>query len=243
LIQRDFLKSARSVPIMWMKVAVIHDAPYAAVLLLWVIFVSFYLAKKAYEAAIRRGYPERSGTYFGRKVIHILGGGVVAVLLPIVFREPVLPLLMAIILTIAVYIPHRTGKLYRWFQDPDNMYEVHFTLAWGIIAFTLWFIDPTYWLATVPLLYMSWGDGVTGIIRNLRYRRRVKGWEGSLAMLIVSIPIGAVLGYIGILSAVLATLSEKQPIIDDNIAIPLVASATLVLGHFLAPGLMMSLYG
>ncbi len=153
---------------------------------------------------------------------------------------------MAVLLTIAVYVPHVTGKLYYWFQDPENMYEVHFTLAWGgAVAFLLWFLDHSYWLAAVPLLYMSWGgDGVTGIVRNLRYRRRVKGgWEGSLAMLAVSIPIGgAALGYVGITSAILATLSEKQPFIDDNITIPLTAVAVLVLGHFIAPSLMMNLY-
>ncbi|GGP21337.1 hypothetical protein GCM10007981_12750 [Thermocladium modestius] len=227
---------------MYLGTAIVHDAPYAAALLAWVSFVTFYLAKKAYWAAVRRGYPERSGTYFGRKVIHILGGGVVAFLLPFLFEEPVLPLVMAVLLTIAVYVPHVTGKLYYWFQDPENMYEVHFTLAWGAVAFLLWFLDHSYWLAAVPLLYMSWGDGVTGIVRNLRYRRRVKGWEGSLAMLAVSIPIGAALGYVGITSAILATLSEKQPFIDDNITIPLTAVAVLVLGHFIAPSLMMNLY-
>jgi dolichol kinase len=222
--------------------ALMHDAPFAVLLLAWVSFVTFYLARKAYEAAIKVGYPEASGTYFGRKVIHILGGGVVALLLPFLFKEPILPLAMALLLTVAVYIPHRTGKLYVWFQTPDNMYEVHFTLAWGLIAFILWFLDPTYWLAAVPLLYMSFGDGVTGIVRNIRYRRRVKGWEGTLGMLAVCIPIGAVLGYVGVLSAVLATLSEKQPFIDDNVAIPLVASAVLILGHFFTPALMISLY-
>ncbi|MGC9208991.1 MAG: dolichol kinase [Nitrososphaeria archaeon] len=220
----------------------VHDLPWSIVLLLWVVFVVMYVARWFYGLAIRKGYPERSATYFGRKVIHILAGGLVAILLPFLFEEPILPLVMAAILTIAVYLPHRTGKLYYWFQDPTNMYEVHFTIAWGLLVFFLWFLDRRYWLAVVPVLFMAWGDGVTGIVRNFRYKQRVKAWEGSLAMLITCVPIGAIAGWGGIIAGILSTLAEKQKYIDDNIAVPLVAVIVLLIFRFTYPAFLQSLY-
>ncbi len=222
--------------------AILHDLPYTVAMMVWVVIVTLYIARAAYSYAVKKGYPERSGTYFGRKVIHILAGGLVALLLPFIFLEPYLPFIMAVLLTIMVYVPHRTGKLYYWFQDPENMYEVHFTLVWGILVLVLWFIDRSFWLAVVPLLFMSWGDGVTGIVRNLRYRKRVKGWEGSLAMLVVSVPIGAILGIAGVVAAVASVLAEKQPWVDDNVLVPVVSVAILLAAYFLFPGLLKSLY-
>ena len=221
---------------------VLEDAPWAVVLFIWVLIVTMYISKFFYNLAKKHGFSDHSSTYFGRKVIHILAGGLVAFLLPFLFHEPILPLIMASLLSIAVYIPHKTGKLYYWFQDPTNLYEVDFTIAWGLMAFFLWFLDKSYWLATVPILFMSWGDGVTGIVRNFRYKRRVKGWEGSLAMLITCIPIGAIAGWAGLASAFVATAAEKQKYIDDNIAVPLVTVAILVIAKLLFPWLVHSLY-
>lgn len=222
--------------------AIIHDLPYTVAMLIWVIFVTLYVARVTYNYAVKKGYPERSGTYFGRKVIHILAGGLVALLLPFLFLEPYLPFIMALLLTIMLYIPHMTGKLYYWFQDPENMYEVHFTIVWGVLVLVLWFLDRSFWLAVVPLLFMSWGDGVTGIVRNLRYKKRVKGWEGSIAMLVVSVPIGAILGIAGVVAAVVAVLAEKQPWVDDNILVPVVSVAIILAAYFLSPGLLRALY-
>ena len=222
--------------------SIIIDLPYAAVLFIWVYIVVMFISKKFYELALKHGFPEHSATYFGRKVIHLLAGGLVAILLPFLFHEPILPLIMAALLTIAVYLPHRTGKLYRWFQDPSNMYEVDFTIAWGLMAFFLWFLDRSFWLAVVPMLFMAWGDGVTGIVRNFRYKRRIKAWEGSLAMLLVCLPIGAIAGWAGIVSAFVATVAEKQKYIDDNVAVPLVTVAIIVIAKFLFPAYLTSLY-
>lgn len=222
--------------------SIIIDLPYAAILFIWVYIVVMFISKKFYELALKNGFPAHSATYFGRKVIHLLAGGLVAILLPFLFHEPVLPFIMAVLLTIAVYLPHKTGKLYIWFQDPNNMYEVDFTIAWGLIAFFLWFLNKSFWLAIVPILFMAWGDGVTGIVRNLRYKRRIKAWEGSLAMLLVCLPIGAIAGWAGIASAFVATLAEKQKYIDDNIAVPLVTVAIIVIAKFIFPAYLTSLY-
>ncbi|MEM0097003.1 MAG: hypothetical protein QXH39_05225 [Conexivisphaerales archaeon] len=212
------------------------------IMIIWVLFIVYFAAKWTYKIAISRGYTPQSGAYFGRKAIHILAGGIVAFLLPYLFHEPILPLIMAILLSLFLYLPHRTGRLMYWFQDPNNQYEVHFTIMWGILVFFTWFIDNTFWLAVIPILFMAWGDGVTGIVRNFKYRKRVKGWEGSVAMLIVSIPIGMKFGWAGIIAAVLATLAEKQAYIDDNITVPLVAIVVLLIAYYFAPNLITSLW-
>ncbi|MGB9728775.1 MAG: dolichol kinase [Thermoprotei archaeon] len=221
---------------------IILDIPITVILLIWVIFVVYYIARWTYNFAIMHGRTPHSATYFGRKVIHFLAGGLVAFLLPYFFKEPVLPLIMAIILSVGVYIPHKTGKLMYWFQDPENIYEVDFTIMWGIIVFFTWFIDPTFWLGVVPLLIMAWGDGITGIVRNFKYGRRVKGWEGSIAMLILSIIIGLKLGIAGITAAIIATLVERYERIDDNITVPLTSLFILIVAYYFAPNLLIGLW-
>jgi dolichol kinase len=88
--------------------------------------------------------------------------------------------------------------------------------------------DKTFLLAVVPTLFMAWGDGVTGVVRNLMYKKRTKAWEGSLAMLLVCVPVGALMGVVGILAGVVATAVERVERIDDNLSIPLVSLAVLI---------------
>ncbi|HEV51367.1 MAG TPA: dolichol kinase [Thermoprotei archaeon] len=222
--------------------AMLHDVLPATVLMFWVIFVVYFVSKWVYDLAVKKGYPPMSATYFGRKTIHILAAGIVAALIPFTFKEPVIPLVMALLLTVAVYVPHKTGKLFTWFQDPGNTYEVHFTLMWGLVIFLTWFLDRSFLLGVIPVLFMAVGDGVTEIVRNLRYRERAKAWEGSAAMLLTSAPLGMFLGWAGVLAAILSTLAERQKHLDDNIAVPVVALSVLVMAHMLAPAILRSLW-
>lgn len=215
----------------------IHDTLLAIIMMLWVAFVTVYLAKLTYNIALKKGWSDHSAKYFSRKVIHILAGGLVAFLLPFTFEEPIYPLVMALLLSFLTYYLHRTGKLMYWFQDPENEYEVHFTLMWGIVIFLTWFIDKSFWLGVVPALMMSWGDGITGIIRNIRYKRRVKGWEGSVGMFIVSVIVGLRFGLAGIIAAALATFVERWNRIDDNITVPLVSLFTLLIFFIFIPNI------
>jgi len=76
----------------------------------------------------------------------------------------------------------------------------------------------------LPLFYMSFGDGVTGIIRNYVYKKRVKGFWGSLGMLIISSSLGFVfLSIPGLISGILATFLERIKKIDDNLTVSLVS--------------------
>jgi dolichol kinase len=207
---------------------ILADVPITFVLLAWMGFILLFASKWLYNYTLRRGWEPKRGTYLGRKFVHILGAGVVAVTLPFEFHEPYFPFLFAMFLAGFTYALHRTGRVLYWFQDPTNYSETYFALTWGTAVLVTWFFDKTFLLAVIPTLFMAWGDGVTGVVRNLLYKKRTKAWEGSLAMLLVCIPIGALMGAAGILAGVAATLVERMEGVDDNISVPLVSLAVLV---------------
>jgi len=199
-------------------------------LFLWVVFVSHFLTRVAYDYFMRRGLPQRVAVYYNRKILHMLTGGLVAVLVPYVFRGPLLLILMVAVLAIGNYLPHRMNKLYYWYQVEDNMYEVHFIIMWGLVM-TLGFIIGNVWIAVLPTIFMSFGDGITGIVRNSIYKKRTKSWWGNIAMMSICAPVGyLLLGTVGLVSGVAASLVEKFEYkwLDDNITVPLVSFLILI---------------
>ncbi len=206
-----------------------HDLIIAVPLFVWVIFVMKYFSKWIYDLAVKKGYPEDSATYFGRKTIHIFASGLIALSVPFLMKEPIVLFLSALILAVYTYLPHSKAKLYNWFQVKENLHEVNFCLMWGLVILIGWFFDKSFWLGVIPALFLSFGDGVTGIVRNIKYKKRTKSWEGSLAMLIVCVLIGLKMGLGGIVAAVFATIFEKWEFIDDNISIPIVSFLILLI--------------
>jgi dolichol kinase len=207
---------------------VIADVPVTLVLLVWMGFVLLVASKWIYNLVLSRGWVPKRGTYLGRKFVHIFGAGVVAVILPFEFHEPYLPFAFAMLLALLTFTLHRTNHVLYWFQDPENYSETYFALTWGAAVMVTWVFDRSFMLAVVPTLFMAWGDGVTGVVRNLMYKKRTKSWEGSLAMLLVCVPIGALMGVAGIVAGAAATAVERFDGIDDNISIPLVSLAVLI---------------
>ena len=215
----------------WSFSNIAMETLYASILFIWVVIVVNIISKKSYEW-IKRKRGEKSAVYFARKVIHFLAGGLVAVLVPYLFKSPVIPFTLATILTIIVYIPHRTGKLMYWFQVEDNIAEVYFTIMWGVLVIVGWIFDA--WLGIIPILFMAWGDGITGIVRNIKYSHRTKAWEGNIAMLILCIPIGYIVyQWFGVLAAIVSSIVEHYEFIDDNISVPLVSFIILLIGLYL----------
>ncbi len=209
---------------------------YAAMLLGWVIVVVHPLTRSTYKVMVeKKGMPHIKAVYYNRKIIHILAGGLAALLVPFLFETPLFPAVIVIILAIATYLPHMTGKLMYWFQTEDNMYEVHFVVMWGIVVISSWFIfNHNWWYGVIPAVFMAFGDGVTGIVRNVLYNKRTKAWIGNLAMALVVIPIGyLILGWVGGLAGLMASIVEHyelKPFIDDNITVPLVSFLVILLG-------------
>jgi phytol kinase len=205
------------------------EAAAAFMLFLWVLFVSHVLTRWTYRKMVSRDMPHHVAVYYNRKIIHILAGGVVAMLVPFIFKTFTPILALVSVLAVGNYLPHRLKRLNYWYQVEENMYEVHFVIMWGLVM-GLGFLLDNVMMAVLPILFMSVGDGVTGIVRNALFRRRTKSWWGNLAMAAFCIPAGFMLqGVFGGLAGALASVVEKFEFgpIDDNITVPL--SSFLVL--------------
>lgn len=222
--------------------SILADLPVFAVLGVWNLFVILILSKKVYQFALKKGRTHNSSIYFSRKAIHFLAGGITAMLLPFIAHEPVVPAVTAFLLALITYFPHKLDRRMYWFQDPENLYDVHFTLSWGFIIFFSWFIDRSFWLGVIPVLFMAYGDGITGVIRNLKYNKRTKAWEGTLGMLIICIIIGAKMGFIGIFAGIVCSLLERVEGIDDNITVPVAGLLILLPSYYYLPYLTAPLY-
>ena len=117
------------------------------------------------------------------------------------------------------------------------MAEVYFPLAaLPVIGIGwVWLNQPV--IAVACLLFMAWGDGVTGIIRSQIYGKAVKGIWGSVAMLIACLVIAWAFiqpFWIGAVGAVVATVTEWAcgdvgifKWADDNWGIPIVSFAVV----------------
>lgn len=123
--------------------------------------------------------------------------------------------------------------------------EVYFPLAaLPVIAIGWVWLDKPI-IAVACLLFMAWGDMVTGIVRSQIYGKAVKGLWGSAAMLVACLIIAWAFItplWIGIIGALVATITEWAcgdvgilKWADDNWAIPVVSCA-VVFGLLAATG-------
>jgi len=209
----------------------LQELAYALALFAWIVLLVTVVTKKLYEWMRSRGLPHNVAIYYNRKVIHMGAGGLVALLTPLVFRTPALPFAFAMLLAALTYVPHGTGRLLYWFQDPENIYEVHFCITWGLSWVLSWLLLGTMLYAVVPTAFMSFGDAVTGFVRNLLFRRRTKSWVGNAAMAAVCVPVGyAYAGPWGALAGLASSVIEHFEFgpVDDNITVPLTALAVLL---------------
>jgi dolichol kinase len=196
-------------------------------LLLWNLVVIHYLAKWAHNFA--KKFKDIPAAYIGRKIAHLFGGGITALLIP-VFYEGYYLLVTISAFGLAIYLLFRRkyGLMY-WFQIKENRYEVHFALAYGTILL-IGVLLGNLWIGLLPLLFMSFGDSATGLVRAVTQKRHVKSWQGSLAMFLVCSTIGFLsLGVYGVIIGSAATLVEKIPKIDDNITVPMITALLVYL--------------
>jgi len=218
----------------------IEELAATGFLIIWVVFVATILTKAFYNWMRNRGIQHDAAVYYNRKAIHILAGGLCAVAVPFIFKTAILPFVMAMLMAIFIFMLHKINKVMYWFQTKENFYEVSFCIMWGTIITLGWFISGDLWFGAIPVLFMSIGDAVTGVARNLIYGRRTKSWVGNLIMAIFSMSIGAALGVAGILAGGAASFVEHFDfkLIDDNVIVPLVSFLILTFAKIYAPWML-----
>jgi len=219
----------------------VEESAVTALLFCWVMFVATVLTRSLYKWMKKRGVEHSVAVYYNRKVIHLLAGGIVAAVVPFVFKTSFFPFVMAMLLAVFIYTPHKIGKIMYWFQTEGNKYEVSFCIMWGTIITLGWlFSGGDFLFGTIPVLFMSVGDAITGIVRNLMYKKRTKSWWGNLVMALISVLVGTMLGAAGVLAGAAASVVEhfEFPPIDDNVTVPLVSFLILMLAKFYAPWLL-----
>jgi len=216
--------------------ALVHDIAVAMILLVYSAFILFILTKKLYFFFLKRGLNERRAAYFNRKVVHISIGGVVSAIIPFIFYSPIVPAAAAWILGFYLLYRRKSGSLMYWFQVRENAYEVNFAFAWGAAIIFLWPALGNPFAAMLPPMLVSFGDGVTGIVRNLLIGKRAKHWAGNLAMALLMVPVGYIYaGSFGVIASLVASFIERFEfgIIDDNVLIVLSSSLIIFAAKFL----------
>ena len=207
--------------------SIIVQFPFV-LMLVGAVLLGLYLANYFFDKDIPQ--------YLSRKIGHI-AGGVAFILIPFLFTVWVWPFVLTVGFTLLL--------LYAKMKKPDTFRgvggsgrsnafaEINFPATGIILVGIFWGLFNQPWLAVVPLLFMAFGDAVTGIIRSKVYGKEVKGNWGSLFMLISCLILAYFIHpyWIGVCAAIVATLAEKytktRKFVDDNLTIPLLSGLTL----------------
>jgi phytol kinase len=131
-----------------------------------------------------------------------------------------------------------------WFQNRNDFNDVTFCLMWGFTIFILWSITNSPWISIIPVTYMAFGDGITGIVRNALFKKRTKHPLGNLYMFGICAPMGFLFAQLSsisnliiwaVIAAAVASIIERYELgpLDDNILITISSSIVLYIGFLL----------
>ena len=211
---------------------------------LWAIVVVFAI-KPFYHYLRKQGSEHMVAVYYNRKVAHMLAGGVPIIASPIVFDNPIWVLIGGVLGSIGLAATHIMDRRLWWMQTEQNMNDATFALMLGISVFIIWEYSNEPWLAILPSLFMAFGDGVTGIIRNKMFKRRTKSAWGNVGMAALCLPLGYFIGMMsepeiplrGLISGLVASVVERYEFgpIDDNVLIVVFSSIVLFIGLNVGP--------
>lgn len=217
---------------------------WAIIMAFWVLLV-IYGTRWTYNYWTNQGMEEMVAVYYNRKIVHMLAAGVVLLIMPFVFTDPLLPLIGGFALGGFTAFMHQSGRRMYWMQNPENMNDSSFAFMLGLSVYLLWVLFDDPWLAVLPSLFMAFGDGVTGIVRNKMFSKRTKSAWGNVAMAVVCLPMGWFIGMEsitaipmwGLLSGALASFVERYEFgpIDDNVLIATASTILLIIGATFGP--------
>ena len=201
--------------------------------------------KWVFEFMMARNMKENVAIYYNRKILHMFCGGLIGMMAPSILSEPIYALYIGFLFTIITYIPYYTGHLLYWVQTNDNKNDVNFCFMAGLSVYLIWELLGDPYLAIIPLLFMAFGDGVTGIIRNKMFKRRTKSAWGNVGMAALCLPLGYFIGTMaepqiplwGLISGLVASFVERYEFgpIDDNVLIVVFSTIVLFIGLNVGP--------
>jgi len=211
----------------------------SVILIIYAILVSL-ITKKTFDFMVSHNIKDDDAIYYNRKLVHILAGGVIALFVPF-FPNPYFPLISGIILSVFTYYSHRRGQMFYWFQNRNDLNDVTFCLMWGFSVFILWTLTGSAWLSIIPVSFMAFGDGITGIVRNALFKKRTKHPLGNLYMFGICAPLGFIFARFSqlpdliiwaVIAAAVASIIERYEFgpLDDNILITISSSIVVYLG-------------
>ena len=220
------------------------DVIWFGILGLWAAIVVFGI-KPFYHYLRKQGSEHMVAVYYNRKVAHMLAGGVPIIASPMVFDNPIWVLIGGVLGSIALAATHILDRRLWWMQTEQNMNDATFALMLGLSVFVIWEYSDEPWLAILPSLFMAFGDGVTGIIRNKMFKKRTKSAWGNVGMAALCIPLGYIIGAMaepqiplwGLIAGIVASFVERYEFgpIDDNVLIVVFSSVVLFMGLNLGP--------
>lgn len=195
----------------------IAELPYA-ILIAGAIIVGLYLSNLLFDY----GVPN----YISRKIGHGVGG-LGYLLSAFLFSAPWWPLILSggftLLLAGARIAKPDTFRGVGGSARAHAWAECYFPLTGTFALAVGWAWLGDRWLAVVPILFMAWGDMLTGLIRAKVYGREVKGNWGSVGMLGVCLLVAYFFHpyWVAVVGAGAATLAERftplsKGIWDDN---------------------------
>jgi phytol kinase len=209
------------------------ELPYVAIII-GAVLVGLWLSNTLFDMQVPH--------YISRKIGHSAGG--LGFLISVfAFSSAWWPIILTFSFGLILWIarllrPHTFRGVGGSGRSPHAMSEVWFAaIAVPVFAIGwLWLNKP--FLAVSCLLFMAWGDCITGLVRSKVYGRPVKGLWGSLAMLIVCLTLSWAFikpFWIGMAGSVIATITEWAfgdvgllKWADDNWAVPIISLGSII---------------
>jgi len=212
-----------------------------AVLVVGVVLSGFWISNIVYDLKVPH--------HISRKIGHA-AGGLAFFICVLFFSSALLPMILAglfvvLLLSARLFIPGMFRGVGGAGRSMRAYSEVWFALVAIPVFGIAWFWLDQPLVALASLLFMAWGDCLTGITRSQVYHREVKGFWGSVAMLLVCLVISWVfvkpfwIGAAGSLVAVTSELAFGETGFfkwaDDNWAVP-ISSMAVILGLLAVTG-------
>ncbi len=206
-----------------------------------VVLAGFWISNIVYDLKVPH--------HISRKIGHA-AGGLAFLICVLLFSSALWPIILAALFVVLLLAARLvTPGLFRGVGGAGRNMRAYSEVWFALVAVPVFGIA-WFWLnkplvALASLLFMAWGDCLTGVTRSQVYHREVKGLWGSVAMLLVCLVISWAFikpFWIGLIGSGVAVTAEwafgETGVIkwaDDNWAVPL-SSMAVILGLLAVTG-------